>query len=493
MVGTTRVQIRIAAGLLPLLAVVGCLGQVPSNPSNADGGCGSCATPPSADLASSPSDLAGVEAQDLAPTTASDMATTPQTSNCTNGTCFCVGPVATGNGSGSDWNNQKAWSSTPARGDTWYLRGGAYASKTFNTPDSGSTLITIKKASAQDHVTNTGWQASYGTDQAAWTSSAVIFTSGHYVFDGGYRNEDDWFDGTAYGFGFTNLNWGSSVVFYGGISNVTVRYCYSKGGLMTSSTPPVAGFAFDAHEGPLNYDLTISRCYSEAGYDTFEFQQAARAVIEYCAVWGAQGSANNHGNAIDLFYSQYGSTVRYNILRDSYNGGYPGSLAGGASSPFSYSWASATSGQTLIYGNVIDGYSGQGIETAPPGSAWGTGGHGRNVLVYNNTIVSRPGDTSYDAITLDWDSTLGDISGSQIYNNLIVSNTTWGTAIAGVADKQNNVVTSDTSIFVNYANRDLRLARAVGAGKPLSAPYNADLNEKVRGADGVFDVGAYEY
>ncbi|MGA9778434.1 MAG: hypothetical protein WBS33_09215, partial [Verrucomicrobiia bacterium] len=34
---------------------------------------------------------------------------------------YCVGPAASGNGSGSDWNNVKGWSSSPNRGDTWYL------------------------------------------------------------------------------------------------------------------------------------------------------------------------------------------------------------------------------------------------------------------------------------------------------------------------------------------------------------------------------------
>src|ERR1039457_4635384 len=66
------------------------------------------------------------------------------------GATYCVGPSATGNGSGSDWNNMKAWSSTPSRGDVWYLCGGIYTGKTFSTASSGSTVITIKKAVASD-------------------------------------------------------------------------------------------------------------------------------------------------------------------------------------------------------------------------------------------------------------------------------------------------------------------------------------------------------
>src|SRR5207249_4393292 len=84
------------------------------------------------------------------------------------GATYCVGPSATGNGSGTDWINQKAWSDTPARGDTWYLRGGTYSSKSFSVAESGTTLITVKKASPTDHVNDTGWQASYGTTPASW-------------------------------------------------------------------------------------------------------------------------------------------------------------------------------------------------------------------------------------------------------------------------------------------------------------------------------------
>ncbi|MGZ3805746.1 MAG: hypothetical protein ACXVB4_16130, partial [Pseudobdellovibrionaceae bacterium] len=91
---------------------------------------------------------------------------------------------ATGSANGSDWTN--AYTSLPAtlvRGDTYYIAAGNYSGRTFNTPTSGTTLITIKKAIEADHGTETGWQASYGTGQAAFTGM-LEFTSSYWVFDG---------------------------------------------------------------------------------------------------------------------------------------------------------------------------------------------------------------------------------------------------------------------------------------------------------------------
>src|SRR5688572_14963159 len=51
-----------------------------------------------------------------------------------NAATICVGPSATGNGSGADWNNQAAWGSISfARGNTYYLADGSYSGKTFTT------------------------------------------------------------------------------------------------------------------------------------------------------------------------------------------------------------------------------------------------------------------------------------------------------------------------------------------------------------------------
>lgn len=88
---------------------------------------------------------------------------------------ICVGLTTTGGGSGSDWNNLKAWSGTPARGDTRYLRDGNHSYKNFNTPVSGTTLITIEKATATDHATDTGWVSAMANQAPlkTWTKNQM--------------------------------------------------------------------------------------------------------------------------------------------------------------------------------------------------------------------------------------------------------------------------------------------------------------------------------
>src|SRR3990172_6815891 len=94
------------------------------------------------------------------------------------GFMVCASPVwaanyyvragAAGNGSGSDWNNActdlagTCDTRSLVRGDTYYIAAGTYRAQwNIRTPASGSSLITIKRATVADHGTDTGWQNSY--------------------------------------------------------------------------------------------------------------------------------------------------------------------------------------------------------------------------------------------------------------------------------------------------------------------------------------------
>ena len=137
---------------------------------------------------------------------------------------YCVGPSATGNGSGSDWNNQKAWSSTFTRGDTWYLRGGTgYGDVSFTSASSGTTRNTIKKATASDHVTETGWVAAYGTDQASCGNFDInAANSGYWTVDG---QQGDYYAGTSYGIRFYQGSSGQQTLnFVNGGANSILRH-----------------------------------------------------------------------------------------------------------------------------------------------------------------------------------------------------------------------------------------------------------------------------
>ena len=108
--------------------------------------------------------------------------------NASTGNCHVVTPSGGGNRSGSDWNNAMAGlPSTLVRGDTYFMADGGYRAYSFNTADSGTTVITIKKATATDHCTDAGFQSSYASGQAVFTPP-VIFSTDYWVMDGQYRS-----------------------------------------------------------------------------------------------------------------------------------------------------------------------------------------------------------------------------------------------------------------------------------------------------------------
>ena len=124
-----------------------------------------------------------------------------------------VRPGATGSNNGTDWTN--AYRSLPSalvRGDTYYVAAGSYPAHTFGDPQSGTLTITVKKATAADHGTASGWQATYGTGQATF-NSVIQFQTGYYVLDGQTRNEADWFDGASYGFRINHNNQDQNIPF----------------------------------------------------------------------------------------------------------------------------------------------------------------------------------------------------------------------------------------------------------------------------------------
>ena len=106
-------------------------------------------------------------------------------SACT-GTCYYIRAGATGANNGTSWTD--AYTSIPAftrgvNGVTYYVADGTYAPRELSTPASGGKVITIKKATVQDHGTNTGWNDSYGDGTATFSGGMSLLTS-DWVIDG---------------------------------------------------------------------------------------------------------------------------------------------------------------------------------------------------------------------------------------------------------------------------------------------------------------------
>lgn len=115
-------------------------------------------------------------------------------------TTIRVGPTATGNGSGSDWNNLAQWSSvTLTRGNTYVFRGSEtqYGGRTLNTANSGTTRITLKYAWPDEYGSETGWSNTF-TNNFARFSGTLDFKTDYWTVTGVRRDSVNWTNG----FGF---------------------------------------------------------------------------------------------------------------------------------------------------------------------------------------------------------------------------------------------------------------------------------------------------
>lgn len=209
---------------------------------------------------------------------------------------------ATGSAPCSDWTTASACDTLPAtliRGDTYYVADGTYPGREFNTTASGSTFITIKKATVSDHGTGTGWDNTYGNGQATFAGQ-IRFTTSNWVFDGATRNESDWFNDAAYGFAvgthaettqISLLN--CSAVFH----NITIKYTYVKGYDNYAGLPSgtdIGAYAIHSNStGCTNQQYTglvFHRMLVRYGVNQWLIRNTTGTIIEYSAAELAIGN-----------------------------------------------------------------------------------------------------------------------------------------------------------------------------------------------------------
>src|SRR3989338_570017 len=227
---------------------------------------------------------------------------------------------ATGTGSGSDWIN--AYTSLPAtliRGDTYYIADGNYATYTVDDAVSGTSVITIKKATTTDHGTETGWDSSYGDGQAAFTSPFNIITS-YVVFDG---NVGSGSNSNSYGFsiatpancyqvnrmlgippvGYPSLNITGITVAHTAIVNCGSAYDYTQIGIYSN---PGTGT-----------NITISNNYIKDSSANMLIRKWSNSTISDNYFGGNWSSAANHGEQISPGSYCNDIILKNNILKDS--------------------------------------------------------------------------------------------------------------------------------------------------------------------------------
>jgi len=387
---------------------------------------------------------------------------------------------ATGANNGSDWIN--AFTTIPAtlvRGDTYYIAGGNYGAHTFNAL-SGTQYVSLQKATVSDHGTSTGWQDSYGTTTAVFTSSGSVFTI-HMVnlsIDGVTGSGTSGHGikltttGTTQGGGATIYSFNSAP------DGLILRH------LELAAPNPngnLSNFNVDSHVWPGANGQLIAYCYIHGGL-VGVLLTGSNETIEHSYLQNNGGQ--QHSEMIDAANTQ-NLIIRYNVLDNlvccdgttyiepQVNGGLvPNGL--------------------YIYGNIIKATRSDEGTNNPSLLSSTSGERVLNVFIYNNTIYGLHGASPQ--VGFADTGVRGDNASSTITvrNNIWHANT-YDPTFQSVQVQDHNILNTGGVSFVNAGAGDFHLAQATAAGVALSAPYNLDPDGNVRGADGTWDLGAFEF
>lgn len=430
------------------------------------------------------------------------------------GNCY-VRAGATGSGNGSSWTNACTGFTgacsvavSAARGVTFWVARGSYASVDFSAPDSGTAAVTIIGTTIANHGPASDWVTSYA-GEALFDGDNTISTD-YWIFNGQTRGAD-WTSGYTLHFknatdgqGFALGTWSAEATYhdwnisYVNIEGTHIRsntfedrgfQCYSK------CNDIYIGYSYLHHAGS---DLVGMNWGDNNGtnhtfeYDYFAYNDYARS---------SPGGSREHSQAV----MDTGNNVvlRYNVFRDIMNSGVVTDATAGPGPTFSNRefygniifWDSAFAADPEVFlgGNGILGFFGENFS-----------GH---IYFYNNTIV---GVSTMNVCHIN---ALGGGAGEQVYNNIwehtanctsndmgsTVDYNAYGADSANSNGNGAHDYMTSAELLANWTSYTLAGFRPATpdpfsghAGLSLPAPYNTDLNGTMRRA-GAWARGAYEF
>ena len=406
----------------------------------------------------------------------------------------CVRQGAAGNGSGADWvDAHPSLPSTLVRGDTYYLADGSYGAHTFNDATSGSTPITIVKATAAAHGPDGGWDDAYGDGQAVFTHWDVY--TDYYVFDGAVRDAD-WRRGAVNQYGIRVAGTGPLRLDDGagqGGDHLTFRFVDVAGGGRDTGDGDDVVYGLTG-----NSDVTFQSCALHDSDRTIFLMRGnwTSLTVDHSYLARNTSTPAVHGELLSMTDSD-GVVFSHNVIEDIEGTAVFAGLNDGVAS----NWK--------IFGNVVlytpdyvanargDGHN-YGIAAfvyvANDASNDNTG---NNFLVHNNTFYNMQG--LWSGVFIEQGS--GNVVRNNVWHGCVRTNnsgvsadTNWYFETIADGDSSGSSVTctSACDIFVDAAQKDFHLAVATAAGAALPSPFDVDPDGRLRGADGTWDRGAFE-
>jgi hypothetical protein len=424
--------------------------------------------------------------------------------------------TASGANTGADWTN--AFTSIPTgagltRGDIYYLGTGNYGIYTFNTTESGASVITFRAATIADHGTATGWSNSFATDSSPALfkgSPNVVFEvdRNYLTLDGNGTNTLDGCQKSICGIKISNasntgLLWGLNAP---SIIGLTLKYVElaGVGDVCTSSCEETLRII--GTSGSHGSSVTLQHLYmhdSDSNFIQTQYLDTVLAEQSFFDNNGTSGGSNHCTGWADS--NSTAVTIRYNVFRDIEGTAMiePGVNGGTISN-----WG--------VYGNLFYFQSGnpRGKHPIEDGVFAVTNSNATNVTFSNNTIVnvSASGSPNISGIYL---YAAGTFSGILVENNLWYNdspathvvpgsgftfdyNTYLNTTETNDAGSHSFTNGSASDPFVAWTSGNFALSSEVvdahlSDGVSQSSPYNLDPTGATRGADSTWDRGAYEF
>jgi hypothetical protein len=389
---------------------------------------------------------------------------------------------ATGNGSGSDWNNAcvdftgSCAVASLVRGDTYWVADGNYASRNFNRAASGTSKITIKKATVAVHGTQTGWSDTFGDGQALFSNGSVRFSTDWWEFDGVVGGGPaSW----KTGFGFKVLNTGTDrVLDLRGGDNVTIRHVEAEGngGDGDGGAAPADGIEIGNANCGQDTNVLVEYTYIHDTGRTIFFIDQGNVTVRYSWFARPESTTAQHAEGASIWCGTTGVTgvtFAYNVWESMEGTG-----------------VIVMDGSDLdVYGNIFwkSGQMGNGGVTTWTSSSM------TNARIHNNTFA----DLNTSAVNF-----LGGTSNVAASNNVFFNN---GPGFQGVSHSHNwffnaggtwgegTAQTGSGDPFVSRANGDFHLTAHTNSGTTLAAPFNTDPDGNARGSGGIWDRGAFQF
>lgn len=413
---------------------------------------------------------------------------------------------ASGTGAGTSYTNAyttvSAGTAAAVRGDVVYVAGGAYnESVTCDTATSGTTTITIKKATIADHGAAGDWSDAYDT-QAVITSAgaAVTINSRYWIWDG--NSEGTGFGATSYGFKLVTTGTVDDFKFcFGGrgnnITGTQLRYCELSAPAPNGS---LGCLAFEEKTaifvGSVSTGLIVEHnwihgglvcvCFSGNGPggadqgDIFQYNN-----VEACA-------GQQHSEMIQLA-NTFDITIRYNVLRDLVDPStaYIEPQQNGTSNPVPTG--------IYVYGNVFYAYApGEGTEN-PSVLSMTAGEKCDTVFIVNNTFYGLNG--SNNGFSGSNDTGVAFASGGVQSTNVTVKNNIWQSCIfapgiggTNVVAAANRLNTGTSASFTSAATGVFTLTAdttGITARSTVASPLNAIVDPN--GTTYSTSIGAYQF